>query len=39
VQLEPKLKYQLNSMGLVKVNGNRVRPRCNLYSHYFKKHL
>jgi AAA-like domain len=38
VQLEPTLAYQLNSMGLVKISGNTVTPRSNLYRQYFKSH-
>ncbi|AKG22639.1 AAA-like domain-containing protein [Calothrix sp. 336/3] len=33
--LPPILAYQLNSMGLVKISGNSVQPRCNLYRYYF----
>jgi AAA-like domain len=35
VQLEPRSAYQLQSMGLVKLSGNEVEPRCNLYRQYF----
>lgn len=35
VQLEPMSAYQLQSMGLVKLFGNEVEPRCNLYRQYF----
>ncbi|RUT09687.1 hypothetical protein DSM106972_001820 [Dulcicalothrix desertica PCC 7102] len=39
VQLEPVLAYQLQSIGLVKLSGNLVEPRCNLYRQYFQAHL
>ena len=39
VQLEPMEAYQLQSMGLVKLSGNQVQPRCNLYRQYFREHL
>ncbi|MCJ8281559.1 MAG: AAA-like domain-containing protein [Rivularia sp. ALOHA_DT_140] len=39
VQIEPILGYQLQSMGLVKVSGNTVEPRCNLYGKYFRMHF
>lgn len=35
VQLEPMSVYQLQSMGLVKLSGNEVAPRCHLYRQYF----
>ena len=36
VKLEPISAYQLQSMGLVKLLGNQVEPRCNLYRQYFR---
>ena len=39
VRLEPMLAYQLYSMGLVKLFGNMVSPRCNLYRQFFGIHL
>jgi AAA-like domain len=39
VQLEAIATYRLESMGLVKVNGNRVTPSCELYRRYFKTQL
>ncbi len=39
VQLEPMEAYQLQSMGLIKLSGNQVQPRCNLYRQYFREHL
>jgi len=35
VGLEPMLAYKLHSMGLVKLSGNTVTPRCNLYRQFF----
>ncbi|MBW4565625.1 MAG: AAA-like domain-containing protein [Mojavia pulchra JT2-VF2] len=35
VQLEPVLMYQLDSMGLVQLDGNQVKPSCELYRQYF----
>ncbi|MCP6760160.1 MAG: AAA-like domain-containing protein [Fischerella sp. CENA71] len=37
VQLEPMLAYQLQNMGLVKLFGDSVEPRCHLYRQYFQK--
>jgi AAA-like domain/Sigma-70, region 4 len=39
VQLEPKYVYQLKCMGLVRVEGNNVKPFCELYRLYFLEHL
>jgi hypothetical protein len=36
VPLESMQAYQLQSMGLVKLTGNRAEPRCNLYRQYFR---
>ncbi|PZD72382.1 hypothetical protein C1752_03670 [Acaryochloris thomasi RCC1774] len=35
VQLEPRQTYQLESMGLVTLTGDTVRPSCELYRQYF----
>jgi hypothetical protein len=35
VRLESILAYQLQSLGLVKLVGNEVEPRCQLYRNYF----
>lgn len=32
-------KFKLHSVGLVKLQGDSVLPRCNLYSQYFQKYL
>jgi hypothetical protein len=39
VQIEPVLAYQLQSIGLVKLLGNVVEPRCQLYIQYFSQRL
>ncbi|MEM6398729.1 MAG: AAA-like domain-containing protein [Cyanobacteria bacterium P01_D01_bin.116] len=39
IQIEPILAYQLQSLGLAKLSGNTVEPRCNLYGKYFRMHL
>lgn len=36
VRLPPDRAFQLDSMGLVKRNGNEVTPRCDLYTYYFQ---
>jgi hypothetical protein len=39
VQLESFAVYQLDSMGLVQLNGNQVTPSCELYRQYFSINL
>lgn len=39
VQLESVAVYQLDSMGLVCLNGNQITPSCELYRQYFSTHL
>jgi AAA-like domain len=39
VQLEPTQAYKLDSMGLVKLQGDEVTPSCELYRQYFRVHL
>jgi hypothetical protein len=39
VQLEPILTYKLESMGLVKLQGDYVIPSCELYRLYFRNQL
>lgn len=39
IQLEPMQAYQLQSLGLVKLSGNQLEPRCHLYRLYFRQHL
>jgi hypothetical protein len=36
VVLEPNIAYKLNSMGLVKLENNKVIPSCQLYCLYFQ---
>ena len=36
VQLESKVAYQLESLGLVTRKGNNITPRCELYRQYFR---
>ena len=38
VQLAPTLLYKLSSMGLIKVDGCKVIPSCQLYRKYFLSH-
>jgi hypothetical protein len=35
----PKQLYTLESMGLIHQEGNKVKPRCQLYRLYFRSHL
>lgn len=35
VRIDPAQIYKLDSLGLVKIEGNNVMPRCNLYRQYF----
>jgi hypothetical protein len=39
VQLGPTHAYKLDSMGLVKLQGDEVAPSCELYRQYFRAHL
>jgi hypothetical protein len=39
VQLEGLLAFKLNSMGLVNLDGNKVKPRCSLYRQYLVERL
>ncbi len=39
IQLEPMEAFKLQSLGLVQWDNNYVKPRCNLYSQYFRQHL
>jgi len=36
VRLRSELAFKLNSMGLVKLDGNDCTPRCSLYEQYFR---
>jgi hypothetical protein len=35
VQLETMQSFKLQSLGLVRLDGNNVKPWCNLYARYF----
>jgi transcriptional regulator with XRE-family HTH domain len=39
VQLEPMQAFKLESLGLVRLEGNNVKPWCNLYAQYFRERL
>lgn len=39
IQLESVTVYQLDSMGLVHLEGNQVTPSCDLYRQYFSNNL
>lgn len=39
VRLRSELAFKLNSMGLVKLEGNDCSPRCKLYEEYFRDRL
>jgi AAA-like domain len=39
VQLSPNIARSLHRLGLVKLEGNFVKPRCKLYRQFFRVHL
>lgn len=39
VKLEPAYAFKLHSMGLIQMQGDDCRPRCNLYRQYFSVRL
>ncbi len=39
VEVDSELAFKLHSMGLVKLQGNCVMPRCDLYRQYFRVRL
>jgi AAA+ ATPase superfamily predicted ATPase len=39
LQLSPNIARSLQRLGLVKLEGNFVKPRCKLYRQFFRKHL
>ena len=39
LQFDPLATYELDSMSLVKIQGNEVTPRCDLYRSYFRDRL
>jgi AAA-like domain/TIR domain len=39
VELDPEAAFKLESMGLVRLQGNQATLRCDLYRQYFRDHL
>lgn len=39
VDLSAEASYKLDSMGLIKLDGNQAVPRCDVYRQYFREHL
>ncbi|KYC34635.1 hypothetical protein WA1_50425 [Scytonema hofmannii PCC 7110] len=39
VEIDPEPAFKLDSMGLIKLQGNEALPRCDLYRHYFRDHI
>lgn len=39
IQIEPWVSAKLQDMGLVKVEGNALKPFCNLYKQYFSERI
>lgn len=39
VDLNAEVSYKLDSMGLIKLDGNQAVPRCDVYRQYFREHL
>jgi transcriptional regulator with XRE-family HTH domain len=39
VKLQPEIVYQLDSMGLIYLDGDRISPSCELYRQYFNANL
>lgn len=39
VEIEAETAFKLDSMGLIKLQGNQATPRCDLYRQYFRDHL
>jgi|GEM_PF-373125 len=39
VDLNAEQSYKLDSMGLIKLDGNQAIPRCDVYRQYFREHL
>jgi len=39
VRLNPTIAFQLESLGLVRINSDFAEPRCPLYRQYFVKYL
>lgn len=39
ISLDPIEAYKLDSLGLIRYEGDRIKPRCELYCAYFEKQL
>ena len=39
IQVKPAEAFKLQSMGLIQLEGNQVKPRCQLYRQYFLESL
>ncbi|NEP47214.1 MAG: hypothetical protein F6K35_51740, partial [Okeania sp. SIO2H7] len=39
VALQPNFIHQLDSLGVIKLNGNKAMPRCDLYREFFRDQL
>ncbi|MBE9068183.1 AAA-like domain-containing protein, partial [Leptolyngbya cf. ectocarpi LEGE 11479] len=39
IQLDPKLRFELQSLGLIKMDEYGISPSCQLYANYFSNHL
>jgi AAA-like domain/TIR domain/CHAT domain len=39
IKIDTQLAFKLESMGLIRLQGNEVKPRCSLYRLYFREHL
>lgn len=38
-EIDTEVAFKLDSMGLIKLQGNEASPRCDLYRQYFRDHL
>ncbi len=39
MSLDPVEAYKLDSLGLIRYEGDQIKPRCELYRAYFEKQL
>ncbi|MFK8183761.1 MAG: AAA-like domain-containing protein [Phormidesmis sp.] len=39
IEIDAEASFKLESMGLVRLNGNEASPRCEVYREYFRDHL
>lgn len=39
MSLDPIEAYKLDSLGVIRYEGDRIKPRCELYRAYFEKQL